>query len=283
MERQNEKYENSVRKGKYAPLFGYLKEFKGEQCQMSFEELENILGFGLPNSARIHRPWWANQGRRGGHSHSLAWEMAGWRTSQVDMEGEKLVFISYRTNKELKSIKMDTSLDAHGVGIDFLTAADIRNSFSRIDALFESKIFHQDNFDNPLVESALMELLIRLRDLMAKSAKFVKPVEFSDDIIVTNSVKNVSEAIKFIRDAMCHIDSKNHNYRECNARLSYNVVYGKCNIIKIGNVEIKSEYDNDVCFFFGEQKLYLLRHIQRAYEEAKDNLEPILAVGMAKF
>ena len=43
--------------------------------------------FQLPLSARMHRPWWANQSRGNGHSHALAWTMAGWETAAVDMEG----------------------------------------------------------------------------------------------------------------------------------------------------------------------------------------------------
>lgn len=44
-------------------------------------------------------------------------------------------------------------------------------------------------------------------------------------------------------------DSKNHNHAECNARLSYNIAYGQYNFMKIGNLEIKSDYNDDVCFF----------------------------------
>ena len=84
--------EKAAKRGKYAPIFFHLENLSKNEFPTTFEELETILGFDLPDSARIHRPWWANQGMRGGHSHALTWEMAGWKTSQVDMEGEKLVF-----------------------------------------------------------------------------------------------------------------------------------------------------------------------------------------------
>ena len=83
----------TAQRGKYAPLYRHLAGLTGNEWPASFREIEKILGFGLPDSARIHRPWWANQGERGGHSHALAWEMAGWRTSQVDMVDERLVFV----------------------------------------------------------------------------------------------------------------------------------------------------------------------------------------------
>jgi len=161
--------------------------------------------------------------------------------------------------------------------MDFLTKSDIEISYSRIEKLLSCGIFSPENSDNPLVQSALAELLIRVRDLIAKSGKYSASVDFSEDINETDNISNVAQVIKFIRDAICHIDSDNHNNEECGARMSYNIVYGKGNLMKINDVEIKSDYEDDVCFFFGAQKLYLNRHIIRAYQEAKANLEPVLA------
>jgi len=160
--------------------------------------------------------------------------------------------------------------------MDFYTKSDIQSSIRRVDELLGCGIFDQENAQNPLVQSALTELLILVRDLMAKSRIYAEPVEFTDDVNVTEKVKNVSDAIKFVRDAICHVDSDNRNHDECNARLSYNIAYGQCNLAKIGDVEIKSDYPDDVWFFFGNQKLYLRRHIARAFTEAKRNLEPLI-------
>ena len=85
--------EQAASRGKYAPLYRHLKSLDADRWQASFREIEKLLGFELPDSARIHRPWWANQGERGGHSHALAWEMAGWKTAEVSMGDERLVFI----------------------------------------------------------------------------------------------------------------------------------------------------------------------------------------------
>lgn len=85
--------ERAAQRGKYAPLYEHLKDLKIEEWPTSFAELERILGFNLPDSAYIYRPWWANQGVRGAHSQAVAWEMAGWRTSRVNMEAGTLVFV----------------------------------------------------------------------------------------------------------------------------------------------------------------------------------------------
>lgn len=94
----------TAERGKYAPLYRYLTRLAGHEWRTTFAEIEKILGFQLPDSARIHRPWWANQGEQGGHSHALAWEMAGWKTSQVKMADERLVFVRDYTEDELNSI-----------------------------------------------------------------------------------------------------------------------------------------------------------------------------------
>ncbi len=75
---------------KYDPLQTYLKAQSGAQVSMSFAEIERLIGCKLPPSARKHRPWWSNN-----PSNSVitkAWLNASYRTAQVDMQGECLVF-----------------------------------------------------------------------------------------------------------------------------------------------------------------------------------------------
>lgn len=76
---------------KYAPLRRWLEGRAEPQIRVSFAELETILGFALPRSARQHRPWWANS--FGSHVQAEAWLDAGWQTAQVDLEAQTLVFV----------------------------------------------------------------------------------------------------------------------------------------------------------------------------------------------
>lgn len=82
---------DAVRRGKYAPLFHHLERIKSAEWSTTFAEIERILGFSLPDSARLYRPWWANA-EKSGHSQAMAWSVAGWKTADVDLEGERLVF-----------------------------------------------------------------------------------------------------------------------------------------------------------------------------------------------
>ena len=89
---REERLRRTVERGKYAPLYRCLLARTGSEWQVSFAGVEQVLGFTLPESARVHRPWWSNQRNAGGHGHTLAWRLAGWKTRAVDLEQETLVF-----------------------------------------------------------------------------------------------------------------------------------------------------------------------------------------------
>ena len=67
--------------GKYRKLYDYLIDQSGPEVTLSFDEIKEIIGFKLPDSAFRHRPWWAN----GGHSQCRAWMNAGWFVDQVSL------------------------------------------------------------------------------------------------------------------------------------------------------------------------------------------------------
>jgi len=88
---------------KYDPLHRYLSAQAGSRVPMTFQQVESIIGGRLPASARRHRPWWANDAT--GHAHAKAWLGAGYRTEQVDMEGEKLVFVPATDTREADAMQ----------------------------------------------------------------------------------------------------------------------------------------------------------------------------------
>ncbi len=72
-------------RGKYGPLHAWLLKQPAaiDQATLSFEQIEGILGDLLPDSARTHRSWWANDTT--GHLHARAWLGAGWRVQDFDL------------------------------------------------------------------------------------------------------------------------------------------------------------------------------------------------------
>ncbi len=89
---KSHKYRAMAARGKYQRLYSHLLAHQVQEWRTSFSEIESIIGFELPASARIHRPWWANQRGASGHTQALAWNIAGWETAEVDMDSETLTF-----------------------------------------------------------------------------------------------------------------------------------------------------------------------------------------------
>jgi len=162
------------------------------------------------------------------------------------------------------------------VSINFFVKGEIKESIQRIGELLNSGIFLPENSRDPLVRSAFIEALICLRDLMYKTEKHAERIDFDDNIVKTDKIQDVTDTIKYVRDALCHLDSDNHYIEKGNILASYNIAYGKARLLKTVNFEQASDYNDDVCFFFGTQKIYLKRHIVRAFEDAKSKLLPLI-------
>ena len=145
----------------------------------------------------------------------------------------------------------------------------VEQDLMRIYTILNSEIFELKHTNHPLLNSAFIELMICLRDLMYLCETNSKKIDFTDDVKLTNDVKDITDLIKFIRDACCHIDSKNHKFKKTGGIFSFNILYGKSTLGDVTN-----EYSDDICFCFGEHKLYLKRHIKRATTEAITNLKP---------
>ncbi len=79
------------RTSKYEPLYDHLMGLKHREWRASFRDVEAVLGFQLPTSARKHQAWWANE-QHGQHSHAKAWLGAGWETWELDLAGHKVTF-----------------------------------------------------------------------------------------------------------------------------------------------------------------------------------------------
>ncbi len=158
---------------------------------------------------------------------------------------------------------------------------DSKRDIYRIEELLNCGIFNQQNIRHPLQESAFIDLMICMRDLLAKCEKFSTRVDFADDVIPNAYSKDVTGAITAVRDACCHIDSYKKNFDENGNRGSFNVCYGQANFMKIGDLELTSDYPDDVAVFYGPNRIYLKRHIQRALSEAKAKLQPLFQHGVA--
>lgn len=75
---------------KYRPLAEYLVKSESTRVELSYAEIEAILGFRLPDTARnFKQSFWANTKT---HSYASSWLEIGYKT-RVDLNGDKVTFV----------------------------------------------------------------------------------------------------------------------------------------------------------------------------------------------
>ena len=75
---------------RYAPLAAHLQAQTGDQVELTFARIEDIISGQLPATARKHPSWWANDSV--GHVQSRQWLQVGWRMFRVNLGDEKVTF-----------------------------------------------------------------------------------------------------------------------------------------------------------------------------------------------
>ncbi len=78
--------------GRWVPLTYYLRLQRGRQpaVEMTFRQVEEVLGDGLPKPARKQPEWWRNDDAV---PQARAWIDAGWRVDTVDLPNELVTFV----------------------------------------------------------------------------------------------------------------------------------------------------------------------------------------------
>jgi len=93
-------------KNNYTPLQNHLTGLTQNAWKTTFDEIESILGFSLPKSARHYQAWWANN--RQGSRHTRAWLDAGWQTKDLNFGSGTVVF--QREKRALKTSESSLNL-----------------------------------------------------------------------------------------------------------------------------------------------------------------------------
>jgi hypothetical protein len=81
--------------GKYDPLFKHLCDATDLPLEMTFSEIEALVG-SLPASATKYQAWWANEAPGGRHVQAVAWLNAGREVESVDQVGHRVRFTAAR-------------------------------------------------------------------------------------------------------------------------------------------------------------------------------------------
>lgn len=84
--------QRSVMSGKYLSLYKYLEARYANTVVLTFAEIEDLLGFTLPDLARLREDWWTNPDPDTPRpSYSDSWILAS-RTARPNLRALTVVF-----------------------------------------------------------------------------------------------------------------------------------------------------------------------------------------------
>ena len=107
--------EDHTVRGKYTALHRHLTALTKDEWHTTFRDVEVVLGGALPRSARSHQAWWSNTTT---HSHAKSWLRAGWRTRDVNLDHETLLFVRAGNDRP------DTSARSMSQGLVYFDSDD---------------------------------------------------------------------------------------------------------------------------------------------------------------
>jgi len=147
---------------------------------------------------------------------------------------------------------------------NFFVKSQIQSNISQVEKLLDTGVFVAEILD-PFREPVFVSAILKLNDLLQKFDQLGKRINFEDDILSGD----ITDLINKIRNAICHLDSgENILDKESQIKFVFNSVRGKGTGFSINGKSLRSDYEDDIAFFFGEHRIYLKRHIYRILKEA---------------
>ena len=83
---------------KYLPLEDWFRKqpASAQQIDLTFDQVEAILGSPLPKSVTKLTTWWTNVEPKI-QSHRTAWLNHGWRVAEFDLQARRVKFVRAQT------------------------------------------------------------------------------------------------------------------------------------------------------------------------------------------
>lgn len=147
-----------------------------------------------------------------------------------------------------------------------LLKRDLLSELQRSEDLFNSQVLSNHSIFS---QSAFIEILIRLNFILQELSKNGRRIGWIDDVNVSKSVKDITDLVNYLRNAACHSDSPRNIITKTQTRFVFNIFVGKCpNAVQIGqNQSIGNDFEDDIAFYYGDKRIYLIRHLKRLLEQ----------------
>ena len=140
--------------------------------------------------------------------------------------------------------------------------------------LYNSQVFAKRSI---FTQSAFIELLIRLNYILQELSKKGRRATWTDDVLTGNTIKDITDLVNSLRNAACHSDSPRNYVTNTSIKFVFNTFIGRSpNAVQIGKDQfLGNEYEDDIAFYYGDKRIYLVRHIKRLLEELPNEIDKL--------
>jgi len=149
----------------------------------------------------------------------------------------------------------------------------------RVEQLLQSAVFNPIKPQDVLLWSAIIEILIQLRYLCDLASSIGVTLSWSDDIAPCKDYSHITGLIKFFRDGLCHSDTSHSRSIATDKNTLARSVLPEKHSHTISGVELSNPYADDVAIFLGANRIFLFRHIVRAFNELRQSFVKAGIVG----
>ena len=155
-----------------------------------------------------------------------------------------------------------------------LQKRDLLSETQRCAELFNSQIFTNHQI---FTQSAFIEILVRLNYILQELSKKNNRIIWADDVQTDQNIKDITDLVNNLRNAACHSDSLRNYIGNSSIKFVFNTFAGRCpNAVKIGdNISLGNEYQDDTAFYYGDKRIYLVRHIKKLLEELSNEINKL--------
>ena len=154
-----------------------------------------------------------------------------------------------------------------------LQKRDLLSETQRCAELFNSQIFTKHQI---FTQSAFIEILVRLNYLLQELSKKNNRIIWADDVQTDQNIKDITDLVNNLRNAACHSDSPRNYISNSSIKFVFNTFVGKSpNAVQIGNISLGNEYQDDIAFYYGDKRIYLVRHIKKLLEELPNEINKL--------
>ena len=154
-----------------------------------------------------------------------------------------------------------------------LLKRDLLSETQRCAELFNSQIFTKHQI---FTQSAFIEILVRLNFILQELSKKNNRIIWADDVQTDQNIKDITDLVNNLRNAACHSDSPRNYISNSSIKFVFNTFVGKSpNAVQIGNISLGNEYQDDIAFYYGDKRIYLVRHIKKLLEELPNEINKL--------